>query len=357
MKPPPLFPSAFNAIREPLRYDFSSGPENQSSPENADNEDTPELLKMKRDNWQDRLTINSNVTVFRDHKSPSKRMSFSDMFGLKRFSPGRSGLRKRHDRDVLAKRAHKRKRREVERDDHITYRRPSDDSSSDDRPQPGNTNTSTPEEGWIGSIIRNIVANPVLPHILSFYVQLLWNVFLCFFFIYILYSFWQTIRQDVDMKSEELAAKTMAEMTVCAREYVQNKCDRDSRVPAMEMLCENWENCMSRDPHKVGRARISAHTFAEIFNSFIEPISYKAMVCNMYGIAYFKVLIYSPRPSPLLWFLAASQSQTTSSRRRGTKYSTRHIKISIHTPPSNRAILYTTVLYNMHHIMTRTTWH
>ena len=303
MKPPPLFPSAFHAIREPSRHDFSSGPENQSSPENADNEDTPEPLKMKRDNWQDKFTINNNnVTMFRDHKSSSKRTSFSDMFGLKRFSPVRSGFRKRHDRDVLAKRAHKRKRREIEKDDRITYRRPSDDSSSDDRPQPGNANTSTTQEGWMASIVRNIVANPVLPHILSFYVQLLWNVFLCFFFMYILYSFWQTIRQDVDMKSEELAAKTMAEMTVCAREYVQNKCDRDSRVPAMEMLCENWENCMTRDPHKVGRAKVSAHTFAEIFNSFIEPISYKAMVCNMWHlwIVYLEVLIFSYRPSPLL---------------------------------------------------------
>jgi len=36
---------------------------------------------------------------------------------------------------------------------------------------------------------------------------------------------------------------------------------------------------MNRDPNSVGRAKISAHTFAQIFNSFIEPISYKAMVC------------------------------------------------------------------------------
>ena len=278
-KPPPLFPSAFNAIREPSRYDFSSGPENQSSPDNADNEDTPEPSKTKRDNWQDKFTINDNVTVFRDHKSPSKRTSFSDMFGLKRFSPGRSGFRKRHDRDVLAKRVHKRKRREIEGDDHITYRRPSDDSSSDDRPRPGNTHTSSPQEGWMASIVRGIVTYPDLPHVLSYYVQLLWNFFLCFFFMYILYSCLRTIQKDVDMKSEELAAETMMEMTVCSTEYLQNKCDRASRVPAMEKLCENWEKCMSRDPQKVGRAKVSAHTFAEIFTSFIEPISFKAWVC------------------------------------------------------------------------------
>lgn len=37
---------------------------------------------------------------------------------------------------------------------------------------------------------------------------------------------------------------------------------------------------MNRDPTVVGRARVSAETFAEIVNSFIEPISYKTMVCQ-----------------------------------------------------------------------------
>ncbi len=45
----------------------------------------------------------------------------------------------------------------------------------------------------------------------------------------------------------------------------------------METVCENWRGCMERDPLKVGRAKVSARTFAEVFNSFMEPISYKAM--------------------------------------------------------------------------------
>ena len=35
---------------------------------------------------------------------------------------------------------------------------------------------------------------------------------------------------------------------------------------------------MRRDPSVVGRAKLSAETFAEIINGFIEPISYKTMV-------------------------------------------------------------------------------
>jgi hypothetical protein len=33
-----------------------------------------------------------------------------------------------------------------------------------------------------------------------------------------------------------------------------------------------------KDPFVVARAKISAHTLAEIFNSFVEPISYKTMI-------------------------------------------------------------------------------
>ena len=82
------------------------------------------------------------------------------------------------------------------------------------------------------------------------------------------------------MASEEAAAETLAEMAACARNFVDNRCEGSSRVPAMEVVCNNWDKCMKRDPTMVGRARVSASTFAEIFNSFVEPISYKAMVCR-----------------------------------------------------------------------------
>jgi Di-sulfide bridge nucleocytoplasmic transport domain len=71
-------------------------------------------------------------------------------------------------------------------------------------------------------------------------------------------------------------------MAVCSKEYLENRCAPGTRVPAMEKACLAWEKCMNRDPTVVGRARVSAETFAEIINSFIEPISYKTMVSPLY---------------------------------------------------------------------------
>ena len=83
---------------------------------------------------------------------------------------------------------------------------------------------------------------------------------------------------DVDQEAEKAKALVLEEMSQCMKEYTANRCGTDVRLPALEQVCRNWEMCMNRDSEAVGRARVSAHTFAVIVNSFVEPISWKAMV-------------------------------------------------------------------------------
>lgn len=118
-----------------------------------------------------------------------------------------------------------------------------------------------------------------LPLIASHYLQVFFNLFLLTLILYALLCFYLTIRRDVDQKVREYSEAILADMSLCSRDYVENRCMPDMRVPAMETKCNAWEKCMGRDPSQVGRARVSAETFAEIINSFIEPISYKTMVC------------------------------------------------------------------------------
>jgi hypothetical protein len=86
-------------------------------------------------------------------------------------------------------------------------------------------------------------------------------------------------------------------MAVCSKEYLENRCAPSTRVPAMEKACLAWEKCMNRDPTVVGRARVSAETFAEIINSFIEPISYKTMVSSVI----YHILIQDILSSCCIW--------------------------------------------------------
>jgi hypothetical protein len=87
------------------------------------------------------------------------------------------------------------------------------------------------------------------------------------------------IKADVDKAAQESIARASDEIGQCARDYVDNRCGYDQRVPSLKHICSDWEVCMGRDANQVGRARVSASVLAGIINNFVEPISYKAMAC------------------------------------------------------------------------------
>lgn len=134
------------------------------------------------------------------------------------------------------------------------------------------------EPGLVSSLFTFIGAHPTVPHILSFYAQLLFNLFLLSACAYMIYSFWTAIQGDVDKKAFEASADIIATIVDATENYRINGCALSTRPPALKTQCDHWERVMAQDPMKIARAKVSAHTFAEIFNSFIEPISYKAML-------------------------------------------------------------------------------
>ncbi len=153
--------------------------------------------------------------------------------------------------------------------------------TADTKPHGRREHPSPPSpQSWLASVLSFIESKPALPYILSYYVQLALNYFLVGLLMYIVWCFILTIRADVDKESEAQIEIIRAGMSQCAAKYVENRCAKATRLPALESICAEWESCMNQDPTRVGRARVSAHTFAEIFNSFVEPISWKAMVCH-----------------------------------------------------------------------------
>ncbi|PVH70639.1 hypothetical protein DL98DRAFT_436601 [Cadophora sp. DSE1049] len=124
-------------------------------------------------------------------------------------------------------------------------------------------------------------SHPDLPHVLSFYVQLAVNISIAGLTIFGVYTFWMTVRANVDKASEKERALILNEIELCRISFMANGCGSDLGAPALQTVCENWEQCVIRDPDSIGHARVSAHTFAQIFNSFVELMSYKAMVNHL----------------------------------------------------------------------------
>ena len=117
-----------------------------------------------------------------------------------------------------------------------------------------------------------------MPYILSIWLQLSVSLALnaiCFFVVYLAIS---GIRSDLTRAVEEASAETLAEMAACKDRFLINRCGAHDRAPALEDVCNNWALCMSRDPANVRRSHLSASLFAEILNSFVDHLSWKAMV-------------------------------------------------------------------------------
>ncbi|KAK0105273.1 hypothetical protein ONS95_004342 [Cadophora gregata] len=269
---PPFRNPSFTTPRKPFDQDlFSEVSGAESSPaDNADAEDTPDFPKQSQT-----MTFSSGTV-----RQPIFGRYGAGFLGN---SPGRADQRRGKYANAIVQKVRKRKR--MERDYAlIRGHRDGSDSESEDsetRPRSRSSKHSKPEPaqpGWFASIFNYIESHPNLPNVLSYYAQLGVNGFIAALTIFGIYSFWMTVRADVDKASEKERALVLAEIAKCAQEFVVNKCGADMRLPALQVPCDNWEHCMNRDPNSIGRAQVSAHTFAQIFNSFIEPISYKAMI-------------------------------------------------------------------------------
>lgn len=119
----------------------------------------------------------------------------------------------------------------------------------------------------------------LFPHVISGYIQLIFNVSLPTFFLYWVYSFGCSIQSDVEKKVLLFSEEVMEQIAKCSRDYRENRCDPATRVPALVSACQAWEECMARDPHLVAkRSGISAEIFGETLNSFFNVLSWKTII-------------------------------------------------------------------------------
>ncbi|KAK6580199.1 hypothetical protein PZA11_007221 [Diplocarpon coronariae] len=276
--PAPQFRNpSFNTPRKPFDQEvFSEMSGVETSPGDiADLDDTPDPPQRIQ-----------TMTTFTSGTGTIKQPIFGKYgAGFQGNSPGRMDQRRGKYGNTISQKMRKRKRMERDYDMTRGYREGSDSESEDGETRPRSRSTKppkatseTPQPGFFASIFNYIDTHPNLPNILSYYAQLGVNGFIAAITIFGIWSFWMTVRADVDKASEKEKALVLTGIAKCAQEYVINKCGADIRLPALAGPCEAWEICMNKDPDTVGRAQVSAHTFAQIFNSFIEPISYKAMI-------------------------------------------------------------------------------
>ena len=296
-KPLPPTPAAYNGLfstpRKPKDdFDDSSAGETPRSPEpNDEGDSTLDNINLRSAAGKfDNITAPTIAGAERERASPVKDRpdtQRSDSFVMnflakakdKLHSPGRGEMHRPDHTGAIEKRVSRRRKKDVDRRV-ARRRRHSISDSGDDNEQA--QKTSMPQDStkphWFSSAASFIVNHPTLPYDLSQWAQLFFNLFLILCCGYLVYCLWSAVQGDIDKRAGEVAADVMADIAVCATHYRANNCDPKSRMPALETACSGWEKCMKQDAKKIGRAKVSASVFAEIYNSFIEPISWKAMI-------------------------------------------------------------------------------
>ena len=274
--------SAFTTPRKLApEIEDTSGAE-QSSPAYADSEATPDPPPRAASPSKSQGAL-VKFKANKDGEKDDKRSDSSSWFK----KSGKGGIFKRSGyNDLLQRKVDKRRRRVTDKDVQNAPRRHSNDSDGEERPSSSDhyqqshrpRGGSAQSMGFIPSVLTFIDAHPSLPSTLSYYVQFILNCVFAGCLILVLWGVFSTIKNDINERAMMESSDILAEMAGCARSFKENRCELDTRVPAMESVCNGWEKCMTRDPYKVGRSRLSAGMFAEIFNSFIEPISVKALV-------------------------------------------------------------------------------
>ncbi|KAJ2486081.1 hypothetical protein IWW37_005730 [Coemansia sp. RSA 2050] len=141
------------------------------------------------------------------------------------------------------------------------------------------------------TVVERLQMHRDIPYVISGYLQLGFNVFMVGTILLIIIHVLLTIQRDVNSKVQEHSAAILQEIAACSKRYRDNRCEPALRVPGMEDDCNYWDNCMHRDPTKIGRAKVSAETLAEIINGFIEPISLKTML--FFVLMFFGTLVAS----------------------------------------------------------------
>ncbi|OII76635.1 hypothetical protein cand_028540 [Cryptosporidium andersoni] len=127
--------------------------------------------------------------------------------------------------------------------------------------------------------------NERLPIYINGYIQLIFNISLVIIILYGLCGLMYAIRNDIESKIQISVRNLMEEMTICSRQYADNKCNPNERVPALETKCIEWEKCMNQDPAIIARrSSFTAQTIGEILNTFLDQLSWKSAILIFGGL-------------------------------------------------------------------------
>ncbi|KAG9050360.1 hypothetical protein FS837_005981 [Tulasnella sp. UAMH 9824] len=123
------------------------------------------------------------------------------------------------------------------------------------------------------------------PEELKTYTKLFFVALAGFIGFALFWVFLTTLSSDVAAKVAEYSSELLHEINTCSELYLINKCHPETRVPAMATVCQQWERCMNKDPKNVSQLRVYAETVGEMFNGFVDELSFRSVMISLAFLA------------------------------------------------------------------------
>ncbi|KAI8094825.1 Brl1/Brr6 domain-containing protein [Gilbertella persicaria] len=94
--------------------------------------------------------------------------------------------------------------------------------------------------------------------------------------MYLIIQLTLLFRHDMKVKITSYESDLLGEQIYCQQQYGLNRCGPETRLPAVNHLCREWEQCMHR-PIAVSKSQILAETLADMANAFSDGLTLKTM--------------------------------------------------------------------------------
>ncbi|KAI5965188.1 uncharacterized protein KGF55_001408 [Candida pseudojiufengensis] len=130
---------------------------------------------------------------------------------------------------------------------------------------------------------QTFLNNPSIPYTLNLYLQLIINVILWLFILYLGFISFKTIRADIKNKIEDKLTILLDEIANCEKQYIANKCNLPNRPPAINQECNALEKCQNQQI-KVYNTQATLQLLAEVINSFVDQLSLKTILLSFFII-------------------------------------------------------------------------
>lgn len=120
----------------------------------------------------------------------------------------------------------------------------------------------------------------VIPAIFLTYLQLLFNITMIALVVYSTVQFLYVLQSDLEKHIENQSQLLLTDIIHCSREFFKNGCGSSLMAPALEPMCDDWEQCMNQDTNNILKSKESAVILADILNNFFGNLTDRTMYCS-----------------------------------------------------------------------------